>query len=821
MLTKTKLFKHTLLATAVAMVPLSASAAVLEELIVTAQKTAQNINDVPISMDVLKGDDLTTNAINDTTSLAMSSPSLTFQEGFNASSSSFAIRGIGTYAYEGGIQPSVSFVVDDVPLSRTAEFVSDLGDIERVEILRGPQGTLYGRNSIAGAISVIRARPTYDFEGYAEQTVTTDDEYITRLTVSGPLTDNVRGRLSGLHKDREGHIENVFNGEELGGERTSAVLGKLAIDFTDSINLLLTGEYRDTDATAVATVAEAESGHGLDPATDGALNYVGNLRTAALGGYLGGGAGMGTPEFAAALAAGKKIIDDPFKTAQDGPGEQDIRNHGFVADLTVEINDELIFKSLTGYRKYQIQSALDIEYSPSSVTNDGDLPVTFALRTNLSPLGNSQPIQFDLEYFSQELRFEGVTDTMDWVAGVYYSDTDEASIAEIVTYVPSQGLIINDPRTGKGNWKGGAIFGDMTVQITDTLSVFGGLRWTVEDLTVDMNRQAYRSPVGSGGVVLDDENVYIDLDTVLPFVKFLEDNGLAPVGALGLVDNQVFKKKDRSENWTGRLGLNWDMNEELRVYTSVSRGFVGAAGNLSRASTPDNYSLDPSVSHAVELGVKGVMFDNSVQLNAAIFWQELTDIQSSALVPGTVQSVLLNAGNMETVGFEGNVSWAATEMLTLDAAMVYLDTEIQDLIQPCYPGQTVAKGCVAGSQDVEGNNMIAAPELSYNISARLDFALDSMPFSAYMVTTYTWQDEFQHSLIYDPKNVEDSYGLLDVVFGIEDHEGRYSLSVFGKNVTDEYFASSRSAAENTQGRVLTRTSRNAQAYYGIRARYNF
>ena len=179
---KKSIFKRTMLASAVALVPMASNAAVLEELFVTAQKTTQNINDVPISMDVLKGEDLVLSAVNNTQDLALSSPAITFKSGFSPAASSFSIRGIGSYAFEGGIQPSVAFVIDDVPLSRTAEFMADLGDIDRIEILRGPQGTLYGRNSTAGAIGITRARPTEEFEGYVEQAITSDEEYITRST---------------------------------------------------------------------------------------------------------------------------------------------------------------------------------------------------------------------------------------------------------------------------------------------------------------------------------------------------------------------------------------------------------------------------------------------------------------------------------------------------------------------------------------------------------------------------------------------------------------------------------------------------------------
>jgi len=166
---------------------------------------------------------------------------------------------------------------------------------------------------------------------------------------------------------------------------------------------------------------------------------------------------------------------------------------------------------------------------------------------------------------------------------------------------------------------------------------------------------------------------------------------------------------------------------------------------------------------------------------------------------------------------------------------VWLDTEIKDLLQPCYSFQPTAAGCninvdnnpASGNlqgfdqQDVSGNSMIMAPDLSYNLSARLDLPLDTMPFDAYVMAVYSWQDEFNYNLNYDPLTEQDSYGLVDVFIGIEDKEGRYQVTLFGKNVGDEYYDSMLSAAFGNQARLLGRTPRGAQAYYGLKARFNF
>jgi len=344
----------------------------------------------------------------------------------------------------------------------------------------------------------------------------------------------------------------------------------------------------------------------------------------------------------------------------------------------------------------------------------------------------------------------------------------------------------------------------------------------VEDMTVEQSRRNF--------VALDVLNGYDVISPtyteIFPVHQFMPSRP-TQVGAV------AFERKDRSEDWSGRLGIGWDISEKVNAYASISRGFVGSGANYSRTSTFDTSVLDPSIAESIELGFKSRLFNDSVDLNAALFWQEVSDLQSSALIPGTIQTTTFNAGDLQTRGLEMNTTWAVNEMLTLAGSMTWLDTEIDDLLQACYFGQTYDQGCnlnASGAptggprgtqQDVSGNSMVLAPDLSYNVSARLDFPLDSMPFSAYAMMVYTWTDEIQYGLTYDPLLQQDDYQLLDMFVGIEDKQGRYQLSVFGKNLTDDYFDNGISEANGSQGRAVGRPGRGAQTYYGIKARYNF
>ena len=229
--------------------------------------------------------------------------------------------------------------------ARNGEFVFDLADIEQIEVLRGPQGTLFGRNSTGGAINIMTAGPTEEFEAEIEAGASDDEEYLVRAVVSGPLSDKVRGRVAAIYIDREGYLENLGpEGGHLGGQETLAMRGKLEFDLTDDVTVLFSGDYSDND-------------HGFNP-------LVGNLGTflqeQALAALIGSPfqptlptrltpnsvpLGNGNP------VLGQQILDDPFKVAQARHDDQENLIYGLGLDITWDYNENLRIKSITSWRR--------------------------------------------------------------------------------------------------------------------------------------------------------------------------------------------------------------------------------------------------------------------------------------------------------------------------------------------------------------------------------------------------------------------------------------------------------------------------------------
>ncbi len=778
-----------------------AQAAVLEEVVVTAQKREQSLQEVPVSVSVLSDETLERRVITDTRSLAQAAPSLNFQDGFAPAATNFNIRGIGSYIISASIQPSVSMVVDGVPLARSGEYVAELSDIERIEVLRGPQGTLFGRNSTGGAINVLTKRPSDEFEGSFSVSATDDDEQIYRASVSGPFSDTARGSLIMFHTDRDGHIKNVYpGGADFGGNEATGARGKLEFDFSDNVNLLLIADYTETD-------------HGFNP---GVTSNVGgnNFRL----GFLGADAAGNID-----LALAQRVLDDGLLVNINDSNSADVfmENYGFSGDLTWKYNDNITVRAISAVRSWDGGADMDVDAGPGQLSNAGVIPGIgfFHVQTDVNPEINTSGhnTEHRIDYFSQEIRLEGTSDRFDWITGFFYQDFEQDSSLDLEFYFPfGAGALAGLPflsvqqTDNTAKTKSYAVFVDGTFQVTDTIDVFGGFRWTHEELEVVLDNVDTISIDAFGANTFDPANNFISVDTTSPAV---------------IVNQLVLGTATTSGGeWSGRVGISWQATEEINVYASASRGFVGSGIDYTRVATLTRAFLDPSIAENYEIGIKSRLTD-SLQLNASIYMMDVTDLQTEVLVAGggSVLTLPINAGDLDIHGVEADLIWAATDNARITAGFAYTDAEIENLLQPCYTGQTAAQGCTLPNNqtDVAGGTSPNTPEFKFNISGDLDVPLANMPFDGFINVTYTWQDDVFFLLNNDPLVTQDDYGLLDFTIGIVDDDGRYELSFFGKNVTDEFYVGNGNDGTGFAGRVFNRNPRGAQAYYGGRVKINF
>lgn len=779
----------------------------LEEVKVTAQKREQSLQDVPISMSVLTAESLDQQYITETVSLAQAVPSLNFQQGFAPSSTNFNIRGVASYTFEGGIQPSVAMVVDGVSLARAGEFISELADVERIEILRGPQGTLFGRNTTAGAINVTTRRPSADLEGYIEASFTDDEEQLYRARMSGPLTDTAAGSLNLYYRNREGHLDNVYpGGDDGGGIRSRGGRAQLDLNLSDSINLLLTGDYRDAEhglAPQVTLVAESS----LDGIPAPGLN----LREIQQG--------DGDP------ALGQQVIADMFKININDPNfaEQELDSWGLSAHLTWEIDETLRLISITALREWHEAVNPDIDSGPGQLSNGGyGLPIALAHTSN-TPSSNvplSRP--FENEYFTQEIRLEKTGQSLDWTAGFFYTDFEENVKEGFALYIPfdpafGQGYTTSVQTDNTDESKAFSAFFDGTYHFSDRLNIYGGYRWTREEVDVSYDSPTY--------LVLDSAGVS-EFDFINNVVNFT-----APVPP---VVHTVGEANAEHTDWSARLGASWHFVDSANLYATVSRSFVGIGADISRTGNPGAAFLDPTTAEALELGLKTRLLGDALQINGAVFWQDVEDLQTSALLPGTIQTVNLNAGDLDIFGVEIDALWAYSNYGRISASLSYVDAKTKNLLQPCWPEQTIGTGCnidvngnpvtepsAAVQTDMDGANAPNTPELAYNIGVSHVFPLNDLSFDIHGSVNYVWQDEVNFPLNGDPLLIQDSFGLLNFSLSMVDKDDRYEVALFGRNINDKEFYSDSSESNGFIARQYVRVTRGAQAYYGVRLKYNF
>ena len=383
---------------------------ILEELIVTARKREQNLQDVPMGVSLLSGKAVSEAQIKNAAELATLLPTLNVQSSSGPSTSSFNIRGIGTQTFSPGVDPSVSAMLDGVVLGRSGMAFLELVDIERVEVLRGPQGTLYGKNASGGVVHIITRDPTPELSGTVAATAIEDDEYRLDGTVSGPITDNLGYRLTGSRVDDDGWAKNEYTGERVNDTDSYTVRGKLLWQATEDLELLLAADYSENDCDCIALSVRSI----LDgPSQEDLLSYQGPV--------------------------------NPSKNQQDVYNDQETTNDNESSGYSLTANWDMgdyVLTSITAYRDWQNESIVDFDRGSTN---------TLALSFPSLP-------KTDQDQFSQELRI--ASPPRDWgayVIGAFYFEQDIDT--SLISDPPlkrrwSPGPPLTRPRSGKYQKRG-------------------------------------------------------------------------------------------------------------------------------------------------------------------------------------------------------------------------------------------------------------------------------------------------------------------------------------------------------------------------------
>ena len=672
----------------------------LMEVVVTAQKREEKLQDVPLSVVVVGAQTLQAYRLNEVTDLQRLVPGLTLTNAAGPRSFGFFVRGIGTSSFSSeSIEGSTAYVVDGVVMGQSGASLTDLPDVDHVEVLRGPQGTLFGKNASAGVISITTRRPSDTFEtDLSASWANPDNDRRVSALITGPLGDKARGLISARLNQRDGYVTNVFDGRKLNDRNDWGLRGKLELDPSERLRVTLIGDYWNRDAACCVWTL---------------------LRT-------------GTPPAAPELIQrGAGIVPGPDNLKQDIDGKvfSKAESYGASAQADYDLGGDFTLTSITAWRKFITHDGLDSDSTPLNLLN-----------ANFADFKQSQ--------FTQELRLTSPKGGfVDYVVGAFYFKTDVSSASvQVLPTVPvpfASKLVINDASTTNL-----ALFGQANLNFTPKLRGIVGARLLQEKAEAEKNRRDPR---------------------------------------FGLTSAATASKTDQAAVW--RVGLQYNLRPGAMVFATATRGYKGGGfdTNITLSGLPD---VGPERPTNYEIGLRSSWPAQRLIVNLTGFHTEVKGYQASARDPGPPPFSRIFNSEATTKGGELEVTWRplAEADWTLVGSAAYVDARWGDFRNgPCFTGQTVAQGCVAGQQNLTKASLPLTPKWTGNIGSHYETEV-GQGLKASFDLGANFRSKALMSFPNDPSTTQKGYTLVNAAIGLASVDRRWKVSVFGKNLTDERYS---------------------------------
>lgn len=713
----------------------------IQDIVVTAQKRAENVQDVPIAISAFTAEALQERAVTSVAGLSNIAPNVTLDAGtpFSGSSAvlSAFIRGIGANDFAFNIDPGVGIYLDGVYLARSIGANQELPDVERIEVLKGPQGTLFGRNTIGGAISIVTHEPGKDFAFKGDITTGRFSLFQARGTVDIPLSDSLRTSAAFSIKSRKGYLKRLafpgfannidsiqsfraagFDSQGInreGGDNNWNFRGKVVYDNGGAFKLTLSGDYGDIDENQIANkliaTTPAVFAGTYNCAIAGIIAAPGDTTTCGGGppafAYIGNrggntfindlpsifGVNVDANPLNNRLPYDNRFVTNDIDTSfANGNNFSKLKNYGGAATIDYDVNDNVAVKSITAYREIHWQTGTDLDGSPLNF-----------LHTSF----DSNQYQF-----SQELQLNGsaLDKRLKYILGAYYFK-EAGDLHDYVTF--AEGLLqVDGPNELKTT--NFAFFGQIDFDVTEKLSISLGGRYTRENkefegFQADNNGLTYKilSFLGVPGC----ENIATSISEACRIAAGFPNPG----EPLRLYIAGVQKKK--FSNFSPKLGVQYKPNDDILTYASFSKGYK-TGGWTTRLSNPlpTAPDFDEEKATTYELGIKSTLIDRRLQINAALFQTEYKGIQLN--FQQGVSPTIQNAGDARIKGFEVELTAAPTDALTITASVGYLDAKYTSVDGPA---QVAPNPFQAGV--FAGANLPKTPKWKFNISPRYEVTL--------------------------------------------------------------------------------------------------
>lgn len=746
----------------------------VEEIIVTANKVAENVQDVPIAVSAVTGDALEAAGTTSLENIGDLVPSVSFRKGTTSANSAIFLRGVGTITFSIAAEPSVSTVVDGIVLSRSGQAFSDLVDIDRIEVLRGPQGTLFGKNASAGLVSIISKGGSDTFEGEANLGAYEGGEYRGRLTVAGPLAENLTARVTGFYGSFKGYITNVFTGEDVNGyERYGA---RAIVDWEGEgakLRLIADGFRANDDCCAEITGV-----------TRGAvLNRELNLP----GLNLASGIFRGENE---------RFVNHNLTTrTQD-------RQWSLTAQGDFDVFESHTFTLIGGYRNWRNVEFREGDFLPRAIVGTAQLHDHGSVETDQysveARLASDQalPFRYQVGAFywrsdnNQKFRRDDITCATSTLPVDPVTGATPCNLNDTVNTLFPTAISNSDVEV-----RNFALFGQFTLDITERLSVTGGLRWTKDELDfVHTRAPGFNRRTGAPAT----------------------GPGISGVGAGGAIASggngtNVSAGSSSNDNFSGKAVVQYEVADDVNTYVSYTRGYKGPAFNVFFNHTAPNNAvpIDEETSDAYEFGIKSRLADNRVQLNLAVFRADYKGFQANnfVLLNGAVITNLTNAGSVRTEGFELDGLFNAADGLDFNASIAFADAKVRRFNPNPLTNAPSA---------INGTRLPLAPKWSLTMGANYEASLEGLGIGAmvYANTSFNYTGD-QFSDLGNAGPI-DSYGIWNASLGFSDPDDKYRLTFHLRNITDNSYV-----LLNTSAGQRLHIPRDADRYAGVTLRVGF
>lgn len=730
----------------------AAQSAVLEEIVVTAQKRAENLQEVPVSVTAFSAANLESRSMFNLGNLSSFTPNVDINHGKGDGGSTNAavfIRGVGQNDFIFPTDPGVGIYLDGVYIARSIGGMLDLADVERIEVLRGPQGTLYGKNTIGGAINVVTSRPSGETSGRVKVTFGERDRQDLEANLSLPLIDNkLYAKLALASKNQDGFSERVNSNLDLGDTNVDAARLGLNWILSEDVSLYLSADAsRIRQNGAPGTLLETFDAPG------GLYGLYNGLAAPFVGAQLGLPPGS--------LFDDRWVTGDTDKSNGTGPTEDENDTWGVIATLDWEINENVSFKSITAYREMEATIRTDIDYSPFPIIHTDE--------------------EQDQEQFSQEFQLSGDSGKLHWLVGAYYLTEDISDLnttllasgifdtlnvlpAAVVPLVPGVVCPAAPPAPcagGAGNPLNAAL--DLDVRPYTSLDT---TNWaTFVHLSYALTEQL---SLTLGGRYSYEEKEYF-IDSVFP--------------SSGNIATPPTKDTQDWSKFTPKIGVDFQVNEDLMVYGSITQGQKSGGWNPRPLQPAEFKRYDQEELTAYEIGLKSKLLDGRMTLNIAAFYSEYEDLQLFANTINPANGSLLltvdNAGDVDLYGFEIEIVARPTANLDINFGAGYLENEYQSLS----PNTGYS----------ENNELPQAPKWTLNGGAQYRFDLDEALGSI----TVRGDVSYRSKTYNDPQNtkaiVQSGYGVVNARISWISPAETWQSSLFVTNLNDkEYFTSAES-----------------------------